>query len=43
MSNTILNAPQGIGFFTETKTVTSLWRSDDASDGKISTAMPTPK
>ncbi len=34
---------QGIGFFTETKTVTSLWRTDDASDGKISTAMPVPK
>merc|ERR1711994_501616 len=30
---------QGITFFTETKTVTSLWRTDDASDGKISTAM----
>jgi len=33
---------QGISFYTETKTVTSLWRADDASDGKISTAMPVP-
>ena len=34
---------QGINFFTETKTVTSLWREDDATDGQISTAMPVPK
>merc|ERR1712001_41680 len=32
---------QGINFYTETKTVTSLWRADDAdSDGKATTAMP---
>jgi len=32
---------QGINFYTETKTVTSLWRSDDAdSDGKATTNMP---
>merc|ERR1719219_2841458 len=35
---------QGINFYTETKTVTSLWRSDDASKSeKVATAMPTPK
>jgi len=34
---------QGISFYTETKTVTSLWRTDDASDGAISTAMPVVK
>jgi len=34
---------QGINFYTETKTVTSLWRSDDATDGKISTSMPVNK
>jgi len=31
---------QGFNFYTETKTVTSLWRSDDAAGGKVSTAMP---
>ncbi len=31
---------QGINFYTETKTVTSLWRSDDASDSHVATAMP---
>lgn len=35
---------QGINFYTETKTVTSLWRADDAgASAKASTAMPTPK
>jgi len=34
---------QGINFFTETKTVTSLWRSDDADAGKVATAMPVQK
>merc|ERR1712001_282754 len=35
---------QGINFYTETKTVTSLWRSDDASSGgKADVAMPVPK
>merc|ERR1712226_1296469 len=35
---------QGINFYTETKTVTSLWRSDDAtSGGKADVAMPVPK
>jgi len=33
---------QGINFYTETKTVTSLWRSDDATS-EVSTAMPVPK
>jgi malonate-semialdehyde dehydrogenase (acetylating)/methylmalonate-semialdehyde dehydrogenase len=37
MKNTLL---QGFNFYTETKTVTSLWRSDDAAGGKVSTAMP---
>merc|ERR1711963_373176 len=31
---------QGINFYTETKTVTSLWRADDASSDKVVTAMP---
>jgi len=34
---------QGINFFTETKTVTSLWRADDADAGKVTTAMPVQK
>ena len=34
---------QGINFFTETKTVTSLWREEEATDGQISTAMPVQK
>lgn len=34
---------QGIHFYTETKTITSLWREEDASDLQINTAMPTPK
>jgi len=34
---------QGINFFTETKTVTSLWRSDDAGAGKVATSMPVQK
>merc|ERR1712112_340603 len=35
---------QGINFYTETKTVTSLWRSDDeTSGGKADVAMPVPK
>ena len=32
---------QGIHFFTQTKTVTSLWKAEDASsDSKSATAMP---
>lgn len=31
---------QGFNFYTDTKTVTSLWRSDDADAGKVTTAMP---
>jgi len=31
---------QGIQFYTETKTITSLWRGDDSEAGKVSTAMP---
>lgn len=34
---------QGINFYTETKTVTSLWREDDAAGTQISTAMPVQK
>jgi malonate-semialdehyde dehydrogenase (acetylating)/methylmalonate-semialdehyde dehydrogenase len=33
----------GIQFYTQLKTVTSLWRSDDATELKASTAMPTMK
>lgn len=31
---------QGINFYTETKTVTSLWRADDAQSERVATAMP---
>lgn len=31
----------GLNFYTQTKTVTSLWRSEDADSGKASTEMPT--
>merc|ERR1712072_593338 len=34
---------QGINFYTETKTVTSLWRADDAGAGNVATAMPVQK
>jgi len=34
---------QGINFYTETKTVTSLWREADAEDSKKQTSMPVPK
>jgi len=31
---------QGINFYTQTKTVTQLWRSEDATDSKATVAMP---
>jgi len=31
---------QGLHFYTQTKTVTSLWREDDATDSQTATAMP---
>lgn len=31
----------GLNFYTQTKTVTSLWRGEDAVEGKASTSMPT--
>jgi len=31
---------QGIHFFTQTKTVTSLWRADDATDTQAAVSMP---
>lgn len=31
---------QGINFYTQIKTVTQLWRSEDATDSKATTAMP---
>ena len=34
---------QGLHFYTQTKTVTSLWRADDASDSNLATAMPVQK
>ena len=35
---------QGVSFFTETKTVTSLWREEDAhADSKVDTSIPTQK
>ena len=39
----IFSVFQGINFYTETKTVTSLWRADDAGAGRAATVMPTPK
>ena len=35
--------PQGIQFYTQTKTITSLWRSDDANIASMPTVMPTMK
>lgn len=32
---------QGVKFHTQTKTITQLWRSGDATDIASSTAMPT--
>ena len=34
---------QAIQFFTNTKTVTQLWRGEDASDSAVATAMPVQK
>ena len=31
---------QGINFYTQTKTVTQMWREDDATGGKVAVAMP---
>ena len=31
---------QGINFFTQTKTITQLWRSEDSTDTKATTAFP---
>lgn len=31
---------QGINFYTQVKTVTQLWRSEDATDTKATVAMP---
>jgi malonate-semialdehyde dehydrogenase (acetylating)/methylmalonate-semialdehyde dehydrogenase len=31
---------QGLHFYTQTKTVTSLWREDDAMDSQTATSMP---
>ena len=31
---------QGLHFYTQTKTVTSLWREDDATDSHMATSMP---
>jgi len=31
---------QGINFYTQTKTVTQLWRGEDATDTKATVAMP---
>lgn len=32
---------QGIEFYTQTKTVTSLWKAEDATDTKAQVVMPT--
>ena len=34
---------QGVQFFTQTKTITSLWRSQDATSTKAHVTMPTMK
>lgn len=39
-ANTFYGKP-GINFYTQTKTVTSLWRSQDAIATKAATVMPT--
>jgi malonate-semialdehyde dehydrogenase (acetylating)/methylmalonate-semialdehyde dehydrogenase len=39
-ANTFYGKP-GINFYTQTKTVTSLWRSEDATSTKAKTIMPT--
>jgi malonate-semialdehyde dehydrogenase (acetylating)/methylmalonate-semialdehyde dehydrogenase len=39
-ANTFYGKP-GINFYTQTKTVTSLWRSQDAVSTKAKTIMPT--
>jgi malonate-semialdehyde dehydrogenase (acetylating)/methylmalonate-semialdehyde dehydrogenase len=39
-ANTFYGKP-GINFYTQTKTVTSLWRSEDAVSTKAKTIMPT--
>ncbi|KIW07737.1 methylmalonate-semialdehyde dehydrogenase (acylating) [Verruconis gallopava] len=39
-ANTFYGKP-GINFYTQTKTVTSLWRSEDATSNKAKTIMPT--
>ncbi|GAA5998696.1 CoA-acylating methylmalonate-semialdehyde dehydrogenase [Rhodotorula paludigena] len=36
-----LYGPRGIDFFTQLKTTTSYWRSEDALDAKATTSMPT--
>lgn len=40
MGDTNFYGKQGINFFTQIKTVTQLWRSEDATDTKATTAMP---
>ena len=37
------HCPQGLQFYTQTKTITSLWRADDTSIASMPTAMPTMK
>ena len=39
-ANTFYGKP-GINFYTQTKTVTSLWRSEDAENTKAAVSMPT--
>ncbi|GAA5829300.1 hypothetical protein JCM11251_004998 [Rhodosporidiobolus azoricus] len=36
-----LYGSRGIDFFTQLKTTTSMWRSEDALDSRATTAMPT--
>jgi len=41
LGDTHFYGKQGINFYTQTKTVTSMWRDDEAAGTKVSTAMPT--
>jgi len=40
MGDTHFYGKQGINFYTQVKTITQLWRAEDAKEGKATTAMP---
>merc|ERR1712080_776661 len=41
LGDTHFYGKQGLHFYTQTKTVASMWRDDEAAGTKVSTAMPT--